>query len=130
MSDITYAYNFQKSPQFAHIEWIELHGDGIMHECAVLKEDQTGNKLYFPINHLDKIDRERLGVILMDRNARNLQLWDLMSQKTLGNGMNALQYFHQFVKILAPNGKIIDPKSGVIGTPVTGSIKLNATPEV
>lgn len=123
-----FAYNFQKSPQFPSIEWIDLRGDGVLHECAILKQDAVGNKLFFQVNHLDKIDKERLGGILADRNARSLELWDLMSQKTLGNGMNALAYFHQYVKILAPNGKIIDPKSGLMGAPVTGSIKATAAP--
>jgi hypothetical protein len=113
-----------KSPHHAHVEWIELYSDGVLHECAVLKADPQGNKLLFPTNHLDDIDRKRLAGILLDRNARNFELWDLMAQKTLGNGMNALQYFHQYVKVLTPQGKMIDPKSGQIGVPV-GTVKLD-----
>lgn len=114
----------QRSSTHPHIEWIELYEDGVMHECAVLKEDPEGNKLFFPINHLDTIDRNRLGQILMDRNARTLELWDLMAQKTLGNGLNALLYFHQFTKLLTANGKILDTRSGQVGAP-TGQISLN-----
>lgn len=112
-----------KSPQHAHIEWIELHSDGVMHECAILKEDPQGNKLFFPTNYLDDIDKKRLAGILMDRNIRNFELWDLMAQKTLGNGMNALAYFHQYVKVLTSNGKILDPKAGQMGVPLTGTVK-------
>lgn len=115
-----------KSPQHPHVEWIELNDDGILHECAVLKEDPQGNKLYFPVNHLDEIDRKRLAGILMDRNARNFELWDLMAQKTLGNGMNALAYFHQYVKVLTANGKILDPKAGQVGIPLTGTVNTAA----
>jgi len=113
-----------KSANHAHVEWIELYNDGVLHECCVLKTDPQGNKLLFPTNHLDDIDRKRLAGILLDRNARNFELWDLMAQKTLGNGMNALQYFHQYVKILTPQGKMIDPKSGQIGVPA-GTVKLD-----
>lgn len=116
------SYTIRNSPEYPHIKWIELYGDGILHECAVLKADPTGNIFYFQINHLDEIDKRRLAGILMDRNARQFELWDLMANKTLGNGVNALQYFHQLAKVLAPNGKIMDPKSGMVGTVATGTM--------
>jgi len=114
-----------KSPTHAHVEWIELHEDGIMHECAILKKDTQGNKMFFPTNYLDEIDKQRLASILADRNAKTFELWDLMAQKTLGNGMNALLYFHQFAKLLTANGKILDPKTGQIGVPTTGTVTLS-----
>lgn len=113
-----------KSQDYAHVEWIELNSDGIMHECAVLKTDRSGNKLFLQLKHLDNIDRIRLATILMDRNAGTLELWDLMQQKTLKNGMNALSYFHQYVKVLTNNGKILDPKGGQAGA-TGGSVNLN-----
>lgn len=112
------AYRFEKSAHHPHIEWIELNKDGILHECAVMKRDANGNVFYFKTNSLDSIDRQRLASIVADRNAGNLELWDLMSQRTLGNGMNALAYFHQLVRILAPNGKTIDPRQGQVGVAV------------
>lgn len=114
-----------KSATHPHIEWIELHSDQVLHECAVLKTDPNGNKLFFPINHLDDIDKSRLSMILMDRNSRSLELWDLMLQKTLNNGINALAYFHQYVKVLTPGGKVIDPKAGQVGIPTTGTVNLS-----
>ena len=39
----------------------------------------------------------------------------MLAQHTLGNGMNALDYFHQLVKIITPSGTILDPKQGVVG---------------
>ncbi|MGZ8924401.1 MAG: hypothetical protein ACXW2E_00825 [Nitrososphaeraceae archaeon] len=111
----TVAYRQQPSKQFPHIEWLELNGDGILHECAIMKRDPTGSLLFFKTNDLDDTDKKRLASILVDRNARSFELWDLMSQKTLGNGMNALSYFHQLVRVLNPNGKITDPKLGQIG---------------
>jgi hypothetical protein len=116
----------QKSTSHAHVEWIELNNDGIMHECAILKTDARGNRLFLQINHLDNIDKGRLAQVLMDRNARNMELWDIMQQKTLGNGINALAYFHQYVKVLTANEKVLDPKSGQVGAAVqTGVFNIN-----
>ncbi len=109
-------YKSEKSQQYPHVEWLELYGDGVLHECAVMKRDAAGNVLFFKTNDLDQIDRRRLAGILMDRNARNFELYDLMAQKTLGNGVNALVYFSQLVKQLTANGKILDPRSGQVGT--------------
>jgi hypothetical protein len=111
----TVAYRSEKSPQHPHIEWIELAKDGILHECAVMKRDPSGNLFFFKTNSLDNIDRQRLAGILADRNVNAFELWDLMSQRTLGNGMNALAYFHQLVRVLTPQGKVIDPRQGQIG---------------
>lgn len=116
-----------KSPEHPHVEWIELHNDGILHECIILKADKQGNKLMFPANHLDEIDRKRLGAILVDRNARNMELFEVMMSRTLGNGMNALSYFHQYAKILTPTGKMIDIKTGQVGIGnQPGQVDLNA----
>lgn len=109
------AYRVEKSPRSKHIEWIELNKDGILHECAILKRDSTGNVFYFKTNSLDTIDRQRLANIIADRNANAFELWDLMSQRTLGNGVNALAYFHQLVRVLTPQGKTIDPRQGQVG---------------
>jgi hypothetical protein len=119
MADVS--YKVQKSPEYPHIEWIEIHGDGIMHECAVMKRTHDGSVLFFKTNDLDQIDKRRLAGILMDRNARSFELWDLMANKTLGNGVNALVYFSQLVRQLTTNGKILDPRSGQVGTGQVGT---------
>ncbi len=123
MTDITYRY--EPSREYPHVAWIDLHSDGILHECAVMRRDRVGNILYFKTNDLDEIDKRRLASILYDRNARNFELWDIMSQRTLGNGCNALTYFHQLVKQLTPNGKILDPKAGQMGGGV-----VNVQPQI
>jgi len=107
-------YRSQKSREYPHIEWLELYGDGMLHECAVMRRDEYGNVLFFKTNDLDEIDKRRLAGILTDRNAGTFALWDLMAQKTLGNGMNALAYFHQLVRQLSPNGKVVDPRTGQV----------------
>lgn len=98
-----------------HVEWIDLKSNGIMIECAIVKRDAFGNIYFFEIPALDRIDKGRLTRILHDRNVKNFELWDLLGQKTLNNGVNALEYFHQLVKVLTPGGQIINPKSGQIG---------------
>jgi hypothetical protein len=115
-------YAFQPSPDKPHVAWIELYGDQTLHEVAVMKKNQDGSLLFIRINDLDQIDRRRLVNILQDRNVRNFELFDLMSQRTLGNGVNALAYFHQLVKVIHVNGKVTDLKSGQVG--VSGTMKM------
>lgn len=113
-----------KSP---HIKWLELKKDGIMHECAVMKKDEHGNVYYFELGKIDLIDKQRIARILMNRNADRMELWDLMSSTTLNNGVNALTYFHQLVKIISPDGIIYSPAGGVVGTARrSGEIALDA----
>lgn len=127
MTQPTVSYKSVPSREYAHIEWLELNGDGILHECAIMKRDALGNVLFFKTNDLDEIDKRRLAGILMDRNARNFELWDLMANKTLGNGVNALIYFNQLVRQLTTNGKILDPRAGQMGTGAVGQINTNPT---
>jgi hypothetical protein len=99
-----------------HIKWIDLKNDGVLIECAVMKEDDFGNIYFIQVNQLDSIDRRRLARILQNRNAQNFELWDLMSNITLNNGINALTYFHQLVKVITPTGVVSSPKQGEVGT--------------
>lgn len=99
-----------------HVEWIDLKGNGVMVECAVMKRDAFGNIYFVEIPSLDQIDKTRMARILTNRNANNFELWDLMSQITLNNGVNALVYFHQLVKIITPDGVIMNPRAGTVGT--------------
>ena len=100
-----------------HIEWLELD-DGVLHEVAVMKREANGSVMFIRLDTLDAIDKTRLVKILRNRNVDNFELWDLMSQVTLGNGINALKYFHQLVKIFTPQGTVMDPRDGVRAAPV------------
>lgn len=62
--------------------------------------------------------------IVSNRNSTAFELWDLMSQVTLNNGVNALEYFHQLVEMITPTGKRMTPREGVIGTDMTGIVDL------
>lgn len=106
--------------KFKGIEWVELEG-GIMTECAIMKKSADGHVWFFPIASLDMIDKQRLLNIVRNRNAELYELWDLMSQITLGNGVNALTYFNQLVKVRTPAGQILPFNSGRYGTPTAPS---------
>ena len=99
-----------------HIYWIDLEGNGMFAECAVMKKDNLGNTYFFPLNGLDRVDKGRLSRIVQNRNSKNFPLWELMEQITLNNGVNALTYFHQLVEMLSATGKRVRPQEGLIGT--------------
>lgn len=107
------AVNKRPSRNYPHIYYIDIEGNGIFLECAIVKEDRLGNVYYIRLDELDQVDRERIAQIVTNRNSNHFELWDLMSQVTLGNGINALNYFHQLVKQLTPSGQIISPGSGI-----------------
>lgn len=94
--------------KYPHIEWLDLQSNGVASECAILKRDPDNNIYFFPLNSLDMIDKKRLLDIVTNRNAHMYELWDLMSQITMRNGVNALTYFNQLAKVLTPSGQIID----------------------
>lgn len=110
-----------------HIEWIDLKNNGVLVECAVMKKDARGNIYFIQTNVLDNTDRRRLGRILANRNAKNFPLWDLMSNITLNNGVNALEYFHQLVRIITPQGVVMSPRSGEVGTGVVSAASAPAS---
>lgn len=101
--------------QHAHVEWIDLKGNGLYVECAVMKRDDFGNIFFIEIPAMDRIDKTRIARIISNRNAQTFELWDLMSQITLNNGMNALSYFHQLVKVITPSGIVMNPRAGTVG---------------
>lgn len=102
--------------KYRNLEWLEIEG-GVLTECAVMKRSADGHVWFFPIASMDIIDKQRLLNILRNRNAELYELWDLMSQITLGNGVNALTYFNQLVKVLTPAGQILPFGGGKYGTP-------------
>lgn len=113
----------QKEGSFPHVKWLDLKANGVMVECAILKEDGAGNIYFIEIPSLDSFDKTRLVKIITNRNAQSFELWDLMSQVTLNNGVNALTYFHQLVKVITPLGVIMNPRQGHIGT---GKVQADA----
>jgi hypothetical protein len=99
-----------------HIKWIDLAANGVLVECAIMSEDAQGNLTFIQVNSLDAVDRRRLLKIITSRNATQFPLWDLLSNITLNNGVNALTYFHQLVRVISQNGVISTPRQGEVGT--------------
>lgn len=97
--------------RYPHVGWVDLEGDGILTEIAIMANN-PGGLSFIKLNALDVIDKQRLLRVITNRNTHLYELWDLMSNITLGNGMNALEYFHQYVKVLTPSGKVITPSEG------------------
>lgn len=106
----------QKHPTLPHVEWIDLDDNGVAVECIIVKRDQRSGDLYYiKTEELDQIDRDRMTSILRKRDAARYELWDLLSNTTLGNGENALEFFHQLVKVRTARGVIMVPSPSRVG---------------
>ena len=116
----------QMNGKFPHVKWLDLNETGTMVECAILKKDRMNNIYYIQIDKLDNIDKNRLVKILSSRNVNQMELWDAMSTVTLGNGVNALKYFHQLVKVITDNGSIMSPQLGKQGVMLVDTNKAQA----
>ena len=110
--------------KFPHTGWIDITGKGIWEEVAIMSIDTSGSVHFFPISALDKIDRQRFFNIITARTSSSFPLYELCAQQTLGNGMNALTYFQQLVKVLTPSRQVIAPRVGQMG----GSLVQPAAP--
>lgn len=94
-----------------HIYLLDINDDGRFREVAVSKmeRDATGSIqsiLYIDIALLDNVDKGRLKGIVMGQHADKYELWDLMSQQSLSNGKNALDYFHQVTRSVQGIGAV------------------------
>lgn len=106
-----------KPTNLNHIYYFDQMGDGRLREIAVVKQDKNPDGTirslhYIDVALLDNIDKGRLKAIVVNRHADKYELWDLMSQSTLSNGKNALDYFHQLTKVEAGVGAVNTGFSG------------------
>ncbi len=92
---------------YKFIEWLPVNGPDFLQECAILKRFNNGEVSFISLSSLDKIDTARLKHIITSRSASlHNDLFNLLAEQYLGNGENALSYYHQLAKILAPNGNV------------------------
>ena len=90
-----------------HIFLADIDDTGLLKEIAVVKKTTDGSIFYIDIDPLHPIDKARLKKIVSSPHADKYELWDLMSQSRLSNGMNALDFFHSnCVKVKRPKGAI------------------------
>lgn len=101
--------------KYAHTGWVDIQGKGVWTEVAIMSVDQGGSLHFFPLTALDRIDRQRLFNIISSRVASSFPLYELCSQVTLGNGVNALTYFQQLVRVLTVSGQVLEPRIGQRG---------------
>lgn len=108
------------------IKRLDLARNGVLTEVTVVKVVEHGlnddgnpqREIWFIRNdELDAIDQKRLlNVLQRSAKVNDFQpLYETLSQVTLGNGQNALDYFHQYVRILYPSGAIERPRAGRSG---------------
>ena len=94
-----------KQTAMPHIFLIDVDDTGILRECAVVAQFPDGTINYVLVDTLHQIDKARLKKIISSPHATKYDLWELMSQSRLSNGLNALEYFHSnFVKQKRPKG--------------------------
>ena len=88
-----------------HIFLCDIDDSGLLKEIAVVKKLKDGSLFYIDVDPLHPIDKARLKKIVSSQHADKYELWDLMSQARLSNGMNALDFFHSnYVKVKRPKG--------------------------
>lgn len=95
-----------------HMAALPLEANGTATECIILKRYPNKDMVFIPVNSMDQIDRERIKKFLGEPHCEKFELWDLLSHRQLGNGQNALEYFHQLAKYFnVRTGKVsrIDP---------------------
>lgn len=101
--------------------------DGMAIECVIVKTDEdNGDVYYIRTDYLDEIDKSRMLTILSKRDAGRNPLWDVLYNTVLPNGVNALEYFDQYVKGITVTGKIFKPMPGRMGARVAAPQPVQA----
>ena len=93
--------------RYPHTEWLDLDGSGNLIEAIIMNREPNGTVYFIALKSLDQIDLQRIGRIVGSRNASMFPMHELMAQTTLGNGINALLYFQQLVKMRTPGGQVM-----------------------
>lgn len=101
-----------------HVFLIDWDDTGIFKEVAIVKEDEGDGTIYgILVETLHPIDMSRLKKIVTSQHADKYPLWELMSQITLKNGYNALDFFHaNHVKVKRPRGAVVGGSLSDIST--------------
>ena len=115
-----------------HIFFFDTEGDGRLREVAVVKAAKTHDGsiqsvYYIDIALLDNVDKGRLKGLVTGTHADKYELWDLMSQSSLNNGKNALDYFHQLVRTVhGPGATNTSLGGGLSGVRVEGTAMVGS----
>lgn len=91
-----------------YIYLIDWYDDGIFREFALVKEAEDGTLFGIEVAKLHPIDKGRLKKFITGTHAGKYELWELLSQGRLANGVNALDFFHSnYVKQKRPRGAVL-----------------------
>jgi hypothetical protein len=77
-----------------HIFMCDIDDSGLLKEIALVKKFNDGSIYYIEVEGLHAIDKSRIKKIVSGPHADKYQLWQLMADAKLSNGMNALDFFH------------------------------------
>lgn len=77
-----------------HIFLCDVDDSGLLKEIALVKKFKDGTVYYIEIDSLHNIDKGRIKKIVTSQHADKYELWELMAQSRLSNGMSALDFFH------------------------------------
>jgi hypothetical protein len=117
--------------KYRFIELMDVDNNGLLSEVAIVKRFPNGDIYFIPLQSLDAIDLQRLKIIITHQDAALYdELWKLLEQRTLGNGMNALIYFNQVVKHRTPNGQILNYGSGKLSYTIQQPVTQQPQPNV
>jgi hypothetical protein len=98
----------KKKTTLQHVFLIDWNDDGIMQEIAVVQELTDGTIRGIQIDKLHPIDKARLKKFVTSKHADKYELWQLLADGRLNNGMNALDFFHtNYIKVKRPKGAIV-----------------------
>ena len=97
-----------------HIFLCDVDDSGLLKEIALVKKFKDGSIYYIEVDSLHNIDKSRLKKIVTSTHADKYELWELLSQSKLSNGMNALDFFHSNnVKAKRPKGARAQSSGGL-----------------
>jgi hypothetical protein len=95
--------------KYPHIGWLNYQDENKYEECAVVKKYPDGSWAIIPLKSLDDVDKQRIYKFVTSSQAPRYELWEIMKESRLGNGVNALTYFHQLVILVTPDRKVSVP---------------------
>lgn len=97
-----------------HVFLCDVDDTGLLKEILVVKKFEDGSVYYVDINSLHNIDKSRIKKIVTSQHATKYECFELLSQATLSNGLNALDYFHSNnVKVKRPRGAMAAQGAGL-----------------
>ena len=99
-----------------HIFHCDIDESGLLKEIALVKKAKDGTIYYIDIAPLHEIDKARLKKAVTSQYAAERPLWEILSNITLSNGMNSLDFFHtNCVKIKRPKGAKVSSSMDSLG---------------